>query len=133
MRTGRITVDKKRYYCAADGAMLTGWQQIDSKWYYFNSDGSMKTGWLYSGSKWFYLSPASSTYGQMQIGARVIGGKRYYFDATTGAMLAASWKQLAGNWYYFQSDGSAAVSTTLTIDSVVYTFDQYGRSDKAPT
>ena len=68
--------------------------------------------------------------GVMITGIRIVDGKRYYFN--DDGSMHTGWKKISSNYYYFQADGSAAVSTKLTIGGVEYTFDQYGRSDKAP-
>jgi hypothetical protein len=39
-------------------------------------------------------------------------GKTYFLDAD-GVMVSGKWVQLNGKWYYFQSDGTLAVNTTV--------------------
>ena len=39
--------------------------------------------------------------------------KWYWLDKTTGMMFAGGWKQINGKWYYFYTDGTMAVNTTI--------------------
>ena len=39
--------------------------------------------------------------------------KWYWLDKTTGMMFAGGWKQIDGKQYYFYTDGSMAVNTTI--------------------
>jgi len=40
--------------------------------------------------------------------------------------MKTGWLKDGGYWYYFQDSGAMAVSTTLTIDGVRYSFDASG-------
>ena len=39
--------------------------------------------------------------------------KWYWLDKKTGMMFAGGWKQIDGKWYYFYTDGTMAVNTTI--------------------
>ena len=39
--------------------------------------------------------------------------KWYWLDKATGMMFAGGWKQIDGKWYYFYTDGTMAVNTTI--------------------
>ena len=72
-----------------DPQAANGWQQNDSgQWSYYRNGEPVK-GWLSENQKWYWL------------------------DKVTGAMFAGGWKQIDGKWYYFYTDGSMAVNTTI--------------------
>ena len=72
-----------------DPQAANGWQQNDSgQWSYYRNGKSVK-GWLSENQKWYWL------------------------DKVTGVMFAGGWKQIDGKWYYFYTDGSMAVNTTI--------------------
>ena len=66
-----------------------GWQQNDSgQWSYYRNGKPVK-GRLSDDQKWYWL------------------------DKATGMMFAGGWKQIDGKWYYFYTDGTMAVNTTI--------------------
>ena len=72
-----------------DPQAANGWQQNDSgQWSYYRNGEPVK-GWLSENQKWYWL------------------------DKVTGVMFAGGWKQIDGKWYYFYTDGSMAVNTTI--------------------
>ena len=103
-RAGWIESQGSRYYCSANGVILTGWQQIAGSWYYFNPDGRMATGWLNDGSNWYWLDSAS---GAMKTGWLSLGGTWYYLDvARGGVMLSNGWYWIGSTDYKFSSSGA---------------------------
>lgn len=76
------------YYFDANGYAMTGWQSIDGKWYYMDADCKMRTGWLDLDGKWYYADP-------------------------TGAIVIGWYQMSPTEWYYFNEDGSMAVSTVI--------------------
>ena len=72
-----------------DPQTANGWQQNDSgQWSYYRNGKPVK-GRLSDDQKWYWL------------------------DKTTGMMFAGGWKQIDGKWYYFYTDGTMAVNTTI--------------------
>ena len=72
-----------------DPQTANGWQQNDSgQWSYYRNGEPVK-GWLSDDQKWYWL------------------------DRATGMMFAGGWKQIDGKWYYFYTDGTMAVNTTI--------------------
>ena len=72
-----------------DPQTANGWQQNDSgQWSYYRNGEPVKD-WLSDDQKWYWL------------------------DKTTGMMFAGGWKQIDGKWYYFYTDGTMAVNTTI--------------------
>ena len=72
-----------------DPQTANGWQQNDSgQWSYYRNGKPVK-GRLSDDQKWYWL------------------------DKTTGIMFAGGWKQIDGKWYYFYTDGTMAVNTTI--------------------
>ena len=72
-----------------DPQTANGWQQNDSgQWSYYRNGKPVK-GRLSDDQKWYWL------------------------DKATGMMFAGGWKQINGKWYYFYTDGTMAVNTTI--------------------
>lgn len=72
-----------------DPQTANGWVQNDSgEWNYYK-DGKPVKGWLSDEQKWYWL------------------------DKSTGKMFTGGWKQIDGRWYYFYTDGSMALNTTI--------------------
>lgn len=122
-----------KYYYYLDttsGKMQTGWVTVkdeetnvtrptsntsSEKYYqYYNSSGEMRFGWLNTGNKWYYLAKeedlSDSTFdgyalGQMATDLKEIDGDFFYFNSN-GTMEASTWKTIDGSYYYFGSDGA---------------------------
>lgn len=72
-----------------DPQTANGWQQNDSgQWSYYRNGKPVK-GRLSDDQKWYWL------------------------DKATGMMFAGGWKQIDGKWYYFYTDGTMSVNTTI--------------------
>lgn len=104
--------DVGQYIYYKDGKVLTGIHTINGTKYYFNTDGTLKTGWVKddAGNRYFYSGNVLLT-GWWSIHSNG-SGNRYYFTKD-GIMIAGKWLELDGKWYYFNADGSLAVSTTI--------------------
>lgn len=104
--------DAGQYLYYKNSKALTGTQTIDGVKYFFNTDGSLKTGWIKDDAgNWHFYSGNILLVGWWNIGATG-STKTYYFD-TYGNMLSGKWVEIDGKWYYFNSDGSLARSTTV--------------------
>ena len=83
------TVLRRFVEIVIDSQTANGWQQNDSgQWSYYRNGKPVK-GRLSDDQKWYWL------------------------DKTTGMMFAGGWKQIDGKWYYFYTDGTMAVNTTI--------------------
>lgn len=83
------TVLRRFVEIVIDSQTANGWQQNDSgQWSYYRNGEPVK-GCLSDDQKWYWL------------------------DKTTGMMFAGSWKQIDRKWYYFYTDGTMAVNTTI--------------------
>lgn len=70
--------DRRWRYYSPDGQMLySQWLLYNGAWYRLMEDGTMAEGWARIGGKWFYLNPVT---GAMVTGEHVIDGKSYVFD-----------------------------------------------------
>lgn len=103
--------DAGQYLYYKDGKAFTGWQTIDGTKYYFEADGALKTGWVKDSSSWRYYTGKKAAVGWKKISSDG-GTKRYYFTSD-GIMVSGKWLKLDGKWYYFNADGSLAVSTKV--------------------
>ena len=114
MATNWRLVGESWYLFDAGGGMLTGWQNLGGTWYYLQGGGAMATGWINLGGTWYYLNGS----GAMVTGTQTIEGKRYLF-ADSGAYIGevpaetkpaethkSGWVLDAGDWYYYDADGS---------------------------
>ena len=105
------------YFDGSSGAMKTGWITVSKKKYYMNASGQMQTGWLtitktttrkvkkkkvttttYS---YYYLDPGT---GERKTGWQTIDGKRYYFASDGKVRNTAGWFKLNKVWYYLEKD-----------------------------
>lgn len=83
------TVLRRFVEIVIDPQTANGWQQNDSgQWSYYRNGKPVK-GRLSDDQKWYWL------------------------DKATGIMFAGGWKQIDGKWYYFYTDGTMAVNTTI--------------------
>ena len=83
------TVLRRFVEIVIDPQTANGWQQNDSgQWSYYRNGKPVK-GRLSDDQKWYWL------------------------DKATGMMFAGGWKQIDGKWYYFYTDGTMAVNTTI--------------------
>lgn len=84
--------------------MLTGWlNDSNGNTYYMDkTDGNMSRGWKQIDGTWYYFNE----YGHRQKG----------------------WIKVSGTYYYLDENGKMASNTTLTIDSVKYTFPRAVRA-----
>lgn len=78
----------QNYYLQADGNMATGWLAYNNSWYYMGMDGAVKTGW------------------------QLVNGIWYFFDSQ-GKMVTGWMKDTNGKYYYLNSNGAMAYSTTI--------------------
>ena len=82
------TVLRRFVEIVIDPQAAQGWMQDHSGSWQYMKDGKAVTGWLYDDKKWYWLD-------------------------NNGWTFANGWKQIGGKWYYFYSDGSMAVDTTI--------------------
>ena len=121
---------------------VTGWRKVDEKWYHFDTasgemdqekwvdgyylkkDGSRTSGqlaWI-DGETYLFLEDGSKAKGLTEY-----EGKKYYFSTVTGS-LYQGFKVIEKFTYYFdpKHGGAMAVDTEVTIDGMIYLFDQEG-------
>ena len=113
-----------------DGADITGWYQAgeNAPWYYFDEDGYAHTGWLTYQNKTYYLRPTDGT---MRAGQRLtLDGRVWQFDQDgAGTMMPVNytgWMLDDITWYYRRSDGSFVTNGWKEIDGEWYYFDEVG-------
>ncbi|NSB12609.1 cell wall-binding protein [Clostridium beijerinckii] len=126
--------DGKIYYVNASGKE-TGWVEVDGKVYYYNNNGEMQKNTtvkdingkevkldekgvavgehgyeLIMGEEVTYDS--SEAYKKSHEHWRKVGNDWYYY-LTGDDMLADSWEQNNGVWYYFNNEGKMQKNTTV--------------------
>ncbi len=118
--------DDGQYLYYKDGKPVTGEQIIDGVKHFFYNTGALQTGWVNDTSgNWYFVSGNTRITGWWDIGANN-NNKRYHFTKD-GLMVAGKWLEIDGKWYYFNADGTLALSTK--IDG--YEVDENGvRTDK---
>lgn len=145
-----LTFEDGRLVCVdEDGTRKIGWyQDEDGNWYYFNEEGYVWVGWYQVDGNWYYSRPES---GRMVADRTVaLDGGIYWFDENgvstrlsdnytgpmrddlgwryrlpDGVFLTNGWREMEGNWYYFDEGGHAQTGL-LELDGVQYYFKENG-------
>ncbi len=115
--------------------------------YVFADSDTSQNGWVKEGNDWYYY-----VLGKKKYTTYTIGGKLYYFNATTGALTTGfvtyagytyyfkpivndtpkncyavtGWQTINGKSYYFKDDYRAIISDWLTVGTYKYYFDENG-------
>lgn len=127
--SGFYNVVDRTYYRDNSGNNIIGWLGgPDAKWYLFehrevSDKGKMITGFRKEtyGTYYFYED------GKMATGLTDVLNKTYYFEDTKDireGIMTIGWKNINGNWYYFDINGIMLKNTT-TPDS--YRVDANGK------
>ena len=121
--------DGSRYYFAAAGKMLTGWQDIGGSRYYLNTAaavssvalkpyGAALTGWQWIDGRCYYFYPED---GRLAVsgspegipvnaeGARLDGNGNVMTDFSQG-YVTGGWQNIGGVWNWVKQDGSRLAS-----------------------
>ncbi len=148
MKTGWLTVGKKKYYLDKSTGYRTvglkkisgktyyfveknnagymyksGWKKFGSKYRYFSSNGVMKTGWLKVDGKYYYLNKST---GYRTVGLKKISGKTYYFvEKNKAAYRYSGWKKFGSKKRYFDKNG-IMITGKKKINGKIYKFDKNG-------
>ncbi len=142
--TGLTMIDGKPYVFDENGVLIkNNTPVINGKKYYVNDEGVAQSGWLRLANWQMYFDP--ETY-EAATGITHVDGKAYLFDENGVEILRSRTEVINGKKYWFQPDGSlmsgwcklgdwtmyydpetyVAVTGTVTIDGVQYTFDANG-------
>lgn len=114
------------YFRDWGGALNTGWKELDGAWYYFDREtcrahaDCVETieGNVY----------AFDENGIMKHDVWVQDNGKLYYLRDWGAALNIGWRQMDGEWYYFDQETCAAYADTIRkIDNDVYGFDADGK------
>ena len=122
-------------YKKADGTWATSeWLTINGHKYYFNDGGYAVTGWVQL-DYWYYFTetktddwPKCSMQHGLWIKYNNDNNKWCYLEPTTGHMLANTWRQIGGYWYYFNEHGYA-LKDWQSIDGYYYYFHTQNETD----
>lgn len=142
-------IDADLYAFDENGKMLHDtWQSdADGNHYYFRSwGGAWNTGWKVIGNDWYYFDQencrahvnvletidgnvyAFDENGAMKHDVWVQDGDNLYYFRNWGAALNIGWKQMDGDWYYFDQETCTAYAGTIRkVDNDVYGFDEDGK------
>ena len=124
VNNGTLEINGK-CYLFIDGYSTAGYELVDGEYYYFDGKGNktlktFTTGWNKVGTDWYYISDANEMYRNKSV---KIGNEYYHFDdhgvmatnylycgnyyGSNGTRIKNCWKQIDGNWYYFDANGKA--------------------------
>ncbi|MGT2929593.1 glycoside hydrolase family 70 protein [Streptococcus dentasini] len=136
----------RRYYDADTGSLVVNafieTQAGSNEWYYMGADGYAVKGDQRIKNNQLYFDAKTGKQAKGVIVAAA-NGRKYFYDADTGARVTNRFVLVDGNWYYFGYDGAAyrgfhdingqhlyfnedgtqAKGTTVRIDNRTYTFD----------
>ena len=85
-----------------------GWSYNPAEgWYFYDAAGIKVTGWLNSGGKWYYLDPNNVEYPGLMVSdcIREIGGDVYGFNRD-GSMAVGWYYRESEGWYYHDQSGA---------------------------
>ncbi len=82
------------------------WEMVNGSWYAFGVDGYVKSGWVYDYqlNSWYLTSVETGMLSGWYTDPQ--DKQTYYIDPVTGK-LATGWREIDGNWYYFQAESIA--------------------------
>ena len=99
-----------------------GWHQIKGKWYYFNN-GQAMVGEIYVGGKFFYMDPATGAMLTNTIKSQYEGS--YYYGSDGARVIHTGWKQIGGKWYLFNPDSTLYFGLTRDSSGWCYLMQVY--------
>ena len=85
-----------------------GWHYNPTEgWYFYDAAGIKMMGWLNSGGTWYYLDPNNVEYPGLMVSdcSREIGGNVYGFNSD-GSMAVGWYYREAEGWYYHDQSGA---------------------------
>ncbi len=128
---GPQLIEGTRYVFGPSGIMLYGWSQYNGVWYCTDSKtGVQKLGWQTRTVNGKAVRHFFQDNGLATIGWKIeADGNRYYFLKDGSG--AVGWQDIGGKRYYFDpSTGMAYRNRTVTIDGIEYKFDENGVATK---
>ena len=102
MQTGWLQQGSDRYYLQPSGARKHGWMQTGSGWYYFRADGTMVTDYCLDNGRMYGFNQEGIWTGYVPSGFYLYDGALYFVKAD--GSCAKGWTQVAGYWYYADSE-----------------------------
>ena len=141
--TGQNKVGAFDFYFDEHGRMQTGWVNIAGvKYFYDPATGAMVKGWLPTpnGNFFFDMTTGAMSIGAVNIGENSyffdanglmytglldVGGVKFYYDTTSGAMVKNAFATNGIGIAYFAEDGHMVTGLT-TIGKDMYLFDAAG-------
>lgn len=115
--TGWQTINQDMFYFDSEGLRVSGRVEIDGQLYHFQSAGQLLNGWQQNRRMYY------DAYGVFLTGAQHIEGYSYLFDEQD--MRLSGWHEVDGTTFYYQPDGTMAVSETI-IEETAYNFSADG-------
>lgn len=115
-----------RYYIQADGSLLKNgtWTDAKGQVYYFDADGCSYNGWKVIDGKKYYFSLGLIMKNEIAYEdnvACILRANGEVHDAIDG-----QWNYVDG-YYYYLINGQGCADEIVTINGVLYAFDEYGR------
>ena len=120
-------------YRFEDGSWAYYWLPLDGKWYYFGTDGWMKRGWQWVGNNCYFFYDDGSMAVDTWIDGYYVDGTGVWVQNLQGAVetgwvdygngqwaylqedgsWAYGWKEIDGEWFYFDNEGWMAADTWI--------------------
>lgn len=121
---GWTTINNERYYIDELGDFYKNkWlYEDDGTTYYFLSDGRAAMDKTNIDGDWYYFDSGNRLYKK---GWKIINGKYYFFDKTSGIMYRNTWFTENGNKYYLNEEGES-LTGFVEIDGNTYYFNDNG-------
>lgn len=96
---------------------------------YFRTDGRLASGITTVNGKTYFFQASTSTTpkGYMYKNTWISYNKKWYYASSTGVLLNNGWQKINGYYYYFNSDYSVKVNSTVTRDGIKGWVDSRGR------
>ncbi len=128
-KAGWIRLGDLWYYANSDGTAYIGWKKIDGSWYYLRPDyGIMATSaCVIDGVLYTFNASGVNTGKVTKTGWYQNPKTGYYYYIKSDGTGAVGWEKINGKWYYFASSGAMVTgSWYIEEENKTYFFNEKG-------